>query len=358
MRDKKISKLNFKEKNRASAFLKRIVTNKLFFNKFKTTSIKRLEEPLDIKSTKKKLYYQSFSIEVLDPRNGSLRSHSFNNRWCLEIQNIILEPRQGLIYSLDKKLIIESTCWSPLEVYRSYPWLPKNPSNYPVIEMGICLTSSSYYHWLIEDLPAVIFSMKCDPSSPLIVSNGSPGYVKEFAQNSGRKVIYVTGPQFVKKLVFVEKQNDSGWPSKPDVEEILNYPLFKKSISTEKNSKKYYISRRYSKRSPANEAEIEILSVEFGFEVLYLESISLAKQVNLISQASCLVGIHGAGHANMIWMKPGSKVVDIVNENYWTEANHRLANLKNQTYLPFLYKGEINNSINLEELSKFLKLLK
>lgn len=343
------------EKNRVVASINRRILNRLFLNKFKTISVKRLEKASSVSTVQKDLYYKSFNSEVFDPRNALFKYHSFNSRWCFEAKEVILEPRQGLIYSLEGQLIIESTCWTPLELFTSYPWIPNNPRDFPVLEKGISLTSSSYYHWLIEDLPTTIFAARKYPDLPYIVSKDSPAYVREFAQDSGREVNYVSGPQYMRNLVFVEKQNDSGWPSIRDVNELLEYPNFKNCIFTGKPFKKYYVSRKYSRRSPSNESDVEKLMSDFGFEVLYLESMGHLQQISLISQASCIAGVHGAGHANIIWMQSGTKVIDIANENYWTEANHRLAHVKNQTYLPFLYQGKLEDSINISELRKLLE---
>lgn len=345
----------FIDKNRLFTSLKRRALNKFFFVNFKSTSIKRLEHPLSVESKSKYMFYSSFNCEIPDPRNGLLFNHSFNTRMCIEVRNVILEPRQGLLYSNKGELIIESTCWKPQEVFNSYPWIPKASKNYNAIEEGISLTSNSYYHWLIEDLPATIFAARKYPNVPFIVAKDAPAYVQEFAQNSTRKTIFVEGPQFVKNLVFVEKYNDSGWPSKLDINELLTYPKFKEIIFTGDPFKKYYISRRFSRRSPRNEPEVEKMILDLGFEILYLESMRHLEQITLISQASCIAGVHGAGHANAVWMKPGTKVVDIVNENYWTEANHRLAFIKNQLYLPFVYQGQIEDSINIPKLRELLK---
>lgn len=343
------------ERNRIKTSLKRRALNIFLFDKFKTISIKRLERSSSVDSTGKYLYHKSFSTQIFDPRNELEFNHSFNSRMCFEVRNVILEPRQGLLYSRQGQLIIESSCWTPNEVFKSYPWVPKNSRNYSVIEIGIPLTSSSYYHWLIEDLPATIFAGKKYPGLPFIVSKDAPAYVKEFAQNSTRETIYVSGPQFMRNLVFVEKHNDSGWPNRLDINELLTYSTFREAIYTGKPFKKYYISRKYSRRSPRNEPQIENLMLELGFDILYLESMRHLDQIKLISQASCIAGVHGAGHANTIWMKSGTKVIDIVNENYWTEANHRLTYINNQIYLPFLYQGKIDNSVNLPELRKLLE---
>jgi Glycosyltransferase 61 len=343
------------EPNRIRASLKRRTLNLLIFRAFRTVSIRRLEKVLVPKSKALSIYSSAYNIEILDPRHNELSGHHFSARWCFEVEDVILEPRQGLIYMLTGEFLIESSCWSPIEVFNSYPWIPRKTKSLPILSSGIPLTSSSYYHWLIEDLPCTLFAMKSDPSAPLIVSKKTPHYVREFANNSGRQLVYVDGPQKLEKIVFVEKCSDSGWPSHFDISELLDYPIFKKLLYRGIPHKKYYISRRYSKRSPSNEVEIEQLAVDSGYEILYLERMTHAKQISSISGAATIVGVHGAGLANMIWMKSGTKIVDIVNENYWTEATHRLSHIGNQEYVPFIYQGSMNDPVNLKDLSFVLR---
>jgi hypothetical protein len=342
------------EPNRIRAYLKRRILNSLIFRAFRTVSIRRSEKVLIPKSKRIGIYYDSYNIEILDPRHRELSGHHFTSRWCFEVEDVVLEPRQGLIYMSTGELLIESSCWKPIEVFNSYPWIPRKTKSLPVLLSGISLTSSSYYHWLIEDLPCTLFAMKSDLSAPLIVSKKTPHYVREFANNSRRKIVYVDGPQKLEKYIFVEKHNDSGWPSHYDISELLNYSIFKKLLYNGIPYKKYYISRRFSKRSPRNEIEIEQLAIDSGYEILYLERMTHAKQISIISGAATIVGVHGAGLANMIWMKSGTKIVDIINENYWTEANHRLAHIGNQEYVPFIYQGSMEDPVNLNDLALVL----
>ena len=338
------------EPNRIQASLKRRILNILIFRSFRTVSIRRSEKVLIPKSKIIGFYSSSYNIEILDPRHNELTGHHFAARRCFEVEDVILEPRQGLIYMSTGEFLIESSCWSPIEVFNSYPWIPRKTKSLAMLSNGIPLTSSSYYHWLIEDLPCTLFAMKSDPSAPLIVSKKTPHYVREFANNSGRQVVYVDGPQKLEKILFVEKCSDSGWPSHYDVSELLDYPNFKKLLYQGIPHKKYYISRRYSKRSPRNEIEIEQLAIDSGYEILYLERMTHATQISIISGAATIVGVHGAGLANMIWMNSGTKIVDIINENYWTEANHRLSHIGNQEYFPFIYQGSIKDPVNMKDL--------
>jgi capsular polysaccharide biosynthesis protein len=90
-------------------------------------------------------------------------------------------------------------------------------------------------------------------------------------------------------------------------------------------SGRIYISRhRAPKRKIANEAEIVEVLRKFHFDVIHAEDLSFADQVGISSQARCLISNHGAGLTNMLFMNPGTNVLELrhqtdrVNNCYFT----------------------------------------
>jgi capsular polysaccharide biosynthesis protein len=87
--------------------------------------------------------------------------------------------------------------------------------------------------------------------------------------------------------------------------------FFAPNIREREDAKRVYISRLNSSRSPNFEKELVYRLREEGWEILNTESMSLIDQVNTISSASTLCGVHGAGLAGMIWMTSGSQVIEL-----------------------------------------------
>lgn len=77
--------------------------------------------------------------------------------------------------------------------------------------------------------------------------------------------------------------------------------------------RRLYISRRDSGvRSMDNEAEFEwILKSRWGFEALCLAEVSINEQISAFRGAEIVVGLHGAGLANVPFMKSGAKVIEV-----------------------------------------------
>jgi hypothetical protein len=73
-----------------------------------------------------------------------------------------------------------------------------------------------------------------------------------------------------------------------------------------------YISRRAAqKRRITNEPEVIAVLRGWGFDVVQAETLSLADQIRIASQARYLISNHGAGLTNMLFMRPGGHVFEL-----------------------------------------------
>ena len=76
------------------------------------------------------------------------------------------------------------------------------------------------------------------------------------------------------------------------------------------------------------------------------------QQISLISSARIIAGIHGAGLSHLIWMQKNSIVLDIVNENFWSECYFKAAYISDVRYKSHVYNGDFSNEINLQKLNQ------
>lgn len=104
--------------------------------------------------------------------------------------------------------------------------------------------------------------------------------------------------------------------------------------------KRIYISRAKAKiRKVLNEEQILPLLHSFGFQVCFLEDLDWTDQVVLLSNASILIGLHGAGLTNMLWMPKQSKVIEIRMESSYEQwCYYELAATCNHDYSYLLCK--------------------
>jgi hypothetical protein len=340
---------------RAKLRLKRNLFSVLGYKPGKSVSLVRTETLCGTKNEIITKYDESFALDLHDPRSNKNIGHFFQERNVYKLHDVILEPKNGLVFTTDGKLIEESTNWPIFQMYNSFPWNPKGKIQKLDLDSAIYIASSAFGHWLMEDLPLTLFSMSLDRNLPLLVSSRPPKFVRDFLEIAQREVIYMDGPVRLNSLIMVQKNQDSGWPHPKDLSTLNNFEPFQIVGEEIRPLKKIYASRRGARRSPKNEVEIEKLFLDKGFEVHDLGEFDLKSEIRLMKETLILAGVHGSALVNNIWMPRGGTMVDIVNENYWTEAGHRLAQLNENYYKYLVYKGGYRDEVDLKDVVQLLE---
>jgi len=339
---------------RKMMYLKRKVL-KFFGDKpGRVTSLSREENSVDVQVELLSIYSQGLAQEIFDPRSNQLRGHYFQERKMVKVYNVVVEPKQGVLYSQDGKLIRESTCWPTFQFYNSFPWNPVSNFSELQVDNGVILSSNPYGHWLLEDLPSTIEILNKHPYAVLLVAANPPKYVRDYLSRVENEIIYLNSPVKVRSLIIIEKGEDSGWPHPQDVCTLQNFRNKIVKLSGIDDSVRIYASRRKSKRSPINELEIEELFLNFGFEVHCLEDFNFYEEIKLISNCSYLAGVHGSALMNSIWMPEKSNVYEIINDSYWTEYGHRLPWVAGHTYIYSTYTGQKTSAVPLDSIREHL----
>jgi capsular polysaccharide biosynthesis protein len=91
---------------------------------------------------------------------------------------------------------------------------------------------------------------------------------------------------------------------------------------------------------------------EQGFVLFDGTGMSLRSQVALFSSASHLVGIHGAGLANIIWAPEGINVCEIFSSDYMPSCYSALTAIRNGCYTPVAYTSGSENMIDAATLER------
>jgi hypothetical protein len=334
--------------------LSRIVTR----GDLATSYLVRNEKPCTVKKRILDEYSPGTLVHSFDFRNGKTLGHYFNSRDIYSLADVVVEPRQGLIYDLDGSLIAESTVWPLRQLFNSFPWRPRGV--YDTLDIGECflIPSSAYGHWIAEDLGSIVHLVIKFPNAKILVSRFAPKYVRDFLAVLDRDYIEIDGPIRVKNLIFVSKSQDSGWMHPRDVEEIRNFPCFKDALTSSQTVTAIYASRRNTKRSPKNEKQIEAEFKQYGFEVIALDELNFLEEIKLLGRTKCLAGVHGSAQVNSVFMPNKTKLLDIVNENYWTELAQRIVQIRDQSYSYLLFPGSPEDAVDLNLIRKeILKLI-
>lgn len=190
-------------------------------------------------------------------------------------------------------------------------------------------SSSGHFHWLTEVLPRLYCAK--DFSKDFVLLLPDTPYVEKIGIESLKllnlefqDIVLLRENEFykAKSLYYISKLCRTG-QMHDEVTRGINSTFLQ---NKKKGDKKIYISREKAGfRKILNEKEIiEVLKAN-GFEILHGEELSLSEQIEIFSSCKTLLGIHGAGLANCLFMPPESNVVELrkneINVGYWFLAD-------------------------------------
>ncbi len=199
-----------------------------------------------------------------------------------------------------------------------------------------CDHSFNYFHWLVETLPKLLLvdSIGRFNDVPLLIPNGLHENLEAALMKvniNGRHIIRLQcGEAYkVKQLIYpsalsrVLDHYKGKLSFNTDI--VLShkwvYAVSKtmRLVTEKKPWRKLFLTRRKGIRSLGNLQEIEQLLFDNGYEIIELEGLSMNDQITLFSQASVVIAPSGAALTNMLFCRPGTKVIALT-------SNHELTN--------------------------------
>ena len=335
-------------------FIRRFLIRLLGFDYGRLVSIHYEDSPSRVEYVICEKVSESSFLSIPHVLTGEKKSHAFQERFLVDYRNVIVDSDPGVILNSGGQIIKESSSWPGDRLLYAWPSPRRQQiSKLKTYSDSLFMPSYGFYHWLIEDLPTFIQCARRFPDRPVLVNKNAPKYVHDFLESMPNRIEYTNKFFMAERVASVTRGDDVGWPLKSDMSVLLEYfKAERKSVE----GKRLYISRRNSSRSPTNEIHVEEMLKGRGFEIVQTENLHLREAINLISTADVLVGPHGAGLSGQVWMKSGSRCIDLAASSYWTEDIYRLSSTLDHDYIPFIYGTETQNEVNIEDLVDFLVL--
>lgn len=232
--------------------------------------------------------------------------------------------------------------------------MTENVFDKKIFESGIYLMiehDRNYFHWLVEVLPSLyLYEKMCtERNIPLLITDELHQNlydVLNLVKDEKRPVIKVK-PQTtyrIKRLITPPSVtrifNVYDHPHNMDtvyvpvnlIKSMIKDIKSKLKIEHKEQQDKLYIRRSSTYRHLTNQDEIESALTSNGFKVIDPGVMSVEEQIEAFSNAEIIIGASGAAFANMMWCRPGTKVIIFYSHirgkmyPYW-DALARIANL-------------------------------
>ena len=177
----------------------------------------------------------------------------------------------------------------------------------------------AHYHWFCDTLPRIYSVKDSLKDYYLLLPDHSP-YIKEVGLKSLELLgLHPKGIEYIKHKEVLKVKYLSlvtlgclpGYINDHIISKISVDILKGAGYNSTKPDRKLYIARgnvRY--RKILNEDQVLAVMESFGYEIVKYENMTLMEQIEITSSAKCVVSIHGAGLTNILYMQPGSNVLE------------------------------------------------
>jgi hypothetical protein len=256
-----------------------------------------------------------------------------------ELANVSMDVDSGLVFARDR-VVGQPGTWNRKSrdaafisgAYARYQRAKQSSSakfSAGVTPLG---DTSHFYHFLIETLPRALHTRRLFPEVSFLTSQSATGASRELIDLLGINVellprsTVVSGPR-----VILSDPPIRFWPRRTDLEAIRD-EVFALQDGVEDLGLPLYVSRANSSRSMENEKYLSEALGRIGVRTVYLEELAFLDQLSLIRQASTLIGAHGAGLANVAWMAPGARLIELSSGDRFEACYRRMAHVLELKY--------------------------
>lgn len=231
----------------------------------------------------------------------------------------VIAPGRGIMVNSEvahKKWLVRKPLKTPVQTYYPRSWCSVER---PCMLLG---GYTNYYHHLV-DYMFNLYHVDRSPHArplPFLMLQAQFPFQKEIVQYLGLRsdqIIEVKPLSVVRcRALSVAPRSfrKFGTALDPGVFEWIRERFVGKGAV--RRGRRIYVSRRLAAtRRASNEAEVVALLSSKGFEVIVLEELSFAAQVELFAECEVIVAAHGAGLANVVFSPPGCTVIEIAPED-------------------------------------------
>ena len=231
---------------------------------------------------------------------------------------------------------------------------------------------ANFYHFTAECLTRLYCVYDQRESVQVLIHKDSPDFIESFARMLGFRHLVRIGDD---EIAYCEKLLLPGQTTKvhkqhPTIIDAISSRL-REAVSSDKGDysdyRRIYVSRaKASYRKVTNEAELVTLLDKYGFKTVNFEDHSIEERISFMKNVDVLMGIHGAGLTNMLFMDKGKLVIHLIHEGQHEDTFYNLATAMRHDSVFMQGKAENkddrgvcydNFEVDLEKLEGYLKKL-
>jgi capsular polysaccharide biosynthesis protein len=272
--------------------------------------------------------------EIDVPPAGPYRRHA-RQAWSPmrvhQLRDVTVDPHTGLVFH-GGRVVIQSQDFRHaadaafLSSAYARSWHPDDPPLGDVTPIGGW--TENYYHFLVEALPRALLARRVRPEAQVLLGGPPARHVRQALM--ALDIPYVVVGRNARRAARVTLCDPSPewWPHPQYLDLLRNLPVGRQEGLPDR----VYISRAGSTRALKDEPRLERWLTDRGFTVLRLEELDWADQVAHFRAARIVVAPHGAGLANVVFMRPGAQVLEFTTGHWWNPCFRHIASMAGHDY--------------------------
>ena len=276
---------------------------------------------------------KDLSYRVYNISNSRLYTDRIHDTAVLLDNKIIEEPSFQLRY--EGPLIHNSSIKDNIVFKKGTPRKLRNLNGSVLSLLTGGAGNENYFHWLSDVLPRLglcdrtvslseidyfllpddVKKFQSETLDCLNIPKHKRLSSKKFRHIKAKKLIVTDHPVVTSVRDIKDTHNIPGWI----ILWLRNVFLNKNTAINKKHKNKIYIDRSETtnnfqpSRFISNEDEIKKYLLKNNFILAKLHEMKFSEQIDLFYNAECIVGLHGAGLANLVFCKPGTRVIELIN---------------------------------------------
>jgi hypothetical protein len=231
----------------------------------------------------------------------------------------------------------------------TFPRIPRPTLLAGCVAVTATTLSSGYSHWLLDELPRLLVLPR-DQGETIIGQGANESARTALGLRGGQERVIAPGrtKHFqCDQLVVPSLPSPAGYPAPATLELLGDFVTSLREPSSPWGERIYISREKTRRRRVSNEIELWPRLESRGFRRVKLEELTWKEQINVFSHAKEVVAPHGAGLANLVFCRTGTKVVELFNRAYVNGCYWRIAALKQLDYRPLVSAGRAALSADL-----------
>ena len=278
---------------------------------------------------------KDLSYRVYNISNGRLYTDRIHDTAVLLDNKIIEEPSFQLRY--EGPFMHNSDIKENIVFKKGTPRKLRNLNGSVLSLLTGGAGNENYFHWLSDVLPRLalcdrtvslseidyfllpddVKKFQSETLDCLNIPKNKRLSSKKFRHIKAKKLIVTDHPVVTSVRGIKDTHKIPGWI----ILWLRNVFLNKNTAINKKHKNKIYIDRSETtnnfqpSRFISNEDEIKKYLLKNNFILAKLHEMKFSEEIDLFYNAECVVGLHGAGLANIVFCKPGTRVIELINTN-------------------------------------------